>query len=76
MEGKKKKKKLTLFLRRNEFFQCQHFLMQSIKSEAKIFLCVLLTTLRVKNQAISNNYFALQELTRECAHITVKSAIQ
>lgn len=50
--------------------------MQSIKSEAKIFLCVLLTTLRVKNQAISNNYFALQELTRECAHITVKSAIQ
>lgn len=36
--------------------------MQSIKSEAKIFLCVLLTTLRVKNQAISNNNLPYKSL--------------
>lgn len=48
--------------------------MQSIKSEAKILFCVLLSTLRVKKQAISNNETDLQELTHEWAHITVNSA--
>lgn len=50
--------------------------MQSIKSEAKILLCVLLSPLQVKNQASATIKPALQEKpTYECAHITVKSAI-
>lgn len=76
---------LTLFLRGDQFLQSQHLLVQSIQSEAKVLLRILLPTLQTQHQLKScslwhdelarkvHSHHWLSE-TQECLTGTIKRA--